>query len=89
MLESKWYIHYGEQYGRSLKKLKIELPHDHAIPWLDIYPENIIIWKNACSTIYNSQDMEATSMYMVGWMDKEAVVCIYIYTYIQWNIMQA
>ena len=26
-----WYIHYGEQYGGSLKKLKIELSYDPAI----------------------------------------------------------
>ena len=29
--------HYGEQYGGSLKKLKIELPYDPAIPLLGIY----------------------------------------------------
>ena len=33
-----WYNHYGEQYGGSLKKLKIELPYDPKIPLLDIYP---------------------------------------------------
>ena len=67
-----WYSHYGEQYGGSLKKLKIELPHDPAIPLLGIYPEKTIIQKESCkkkrvmyhnvhcSTIYNSQDMEAT-----------------------------
>ena len=31
----KWYSHY-EQNGGSLKKLKIELPYDHAIPLLGI-----------------------------------------------------
>ena len=62
-----WYSHYGEQYGGSLKKLKIELQYDPAIPLLGIYPEKTIIQKDACtpfdvhcSTIYNSQDMEAT-----------------------------
>ena len=48
-----------------LKKLKIELPYDPAIPLLGIYPEKTIIQKESCttihcSTIYNSQDMEAT-----------------------------
>ena len=49
---------------RFLKKLKIELPYDTAIPLLGIYPEKTS--KRAmdhnvhCSTIYNSQDMEAT-----------------------------
>ena len=51
---------------RFLKKLKIELPYDSAIPLLGIYPEKTIIQKDTCtpnvhcSTIYNSQDMEAT-----------------------------
>ena len=29
--------HYGEQHGGPLKKLKIELPYDPAIPLLSIY----------------------------------------------------
>ena len=50
---------------RFLKKLKIELPNDPAIPLLGIYPEKTVIQKDMhpnvhCSTIYNSQDMEAT-----------------------------
>ena len=49
-----------------LKKLKIELPYDSAIPLLCTYAEETIIQKEShyrnvyCSTIYNSQDMEAT-----------------------------
>ena len=31
-----WCSHYGEQSGGSLKKLKIELPYDPAIPLLGI-----------------------------------------------------
>ena len=56
---------------RFLKKLKIELPYDPAIPLLGIYPEKTIFQKDTfkkkhihpnvpCSTIYNSQVMEAT-----------------------------
>ena len=30
-----------------------------------------------CSTIYNSQDMEATQISIDRWMDKECVVHIY------------
>ena len=50
---------------RFLNKLKIELPYDPAIPLWGIYPEKTIIQKDMyhnvhCSTIYNSQDMEAT-----------------------------
>ena len=48
-----------------LPKLKIELPYDPAIPLLGIYPEKTIIqrvmYHNVhCSSIYNSQDVEAT-----------------------------
>ena len=49
-----------------LKKLEVELPYDPAIPLLGIYPEKNIIKKRImyhnvhCSSIYNSQDMEAT-----------------------------
>lgn len=35
----KWYSHYKEEYGGSLKKRKIELPEDPAIPLLGIYVE--------------------------------------------------
>ena len=55
----------GRTVWRFLKKLKIELPYDPAIPLLGIYPEKTIIQRDMyhsvhCSTIYNSQDMEAT-----------------------------
>ena len=33
---------------RFLKKLKIELPYDPAIPLLGIYPEKTIIQKDTC-----------------------------------------
>ena len=51
---------------RFLRKLKIELPYDPAIPLLGIYLEKTIIRKDTCtpmvhcSTICNIQDMEAT-----------------------------
>ena len=50
---------------RVLKKLKIKLLYDPAIPPLDKYPEERIIQKDIypdvhCSTIYNIQDMETT-----------------------------
>ena len=37
---------------RFLKKLKIELPYDPAIPLLDIYPEKAIIQKETCTTVF-------------------------------------
>ena len=35
-----------------LKKLKIELPNDPAIPLLDIYPDKTIIQKDICSPMF-------------------------------------
>ena len=49
-----------------LRKLKIELPYDEAIPLLGIYPDKTFLEKDACnkivycSTILNIQDMETT-----------------------------
>ena len=62
---ANWYSHYGEQYGDSLKKLKIELPYDPAIPLLGIPGENRNLKRYMhpnvhCSIIHNSQDMETT-----------------------------
>ena len=35
-----------------LKKLKVELPYDPAIPLLGIYPEKTIIQKKSCTTVF-------------------------------------
>ena len=50
---------------RFLKKLRIELPYDQAIPLPDIYPEKTIIQKinipkKSAAYLKNTQDMEAT-----------------------------
>ena len=50
---------------RFLKKLEIQLPYDPAIPLLGIYTEENRIEKHMypnlhCTTVFNSQDMEAT-----------------------------
>ena len=37
---------------RFLKKVKIELPYDPAIPLLGIYPEKTIIQKESCTQIF-------------------------------------
>ena len=62
LVQSLW-----ETVWRFLKKLKTELLYDPAIPTLGIYPEkknhNLKRYMHPhvhCSTIYNSQDMEAT-----------------------------
>ena len=37
-----------------LKKLKIELPYDPAIPLLGIYPETTIIQKDTCTPMFTA-----------------------------------
>ena len=37
---------------RFLKKLKIELPYDPAIPLLGIYPEKTVIQKDTCTPVF-------------------------------------
>ena len=37
---------------RSLKKLKIELPYDPAIPLLGIYPDKTVIQKDTCTPVF-------------------------------------
>ena len=64
---------------RFLKKLEIELSYDPAIPLLCIHTKETRIERHVypnihCSTIYNSQDMEATQMSIGRRMDKKAVV---------------
>ena len=61
-----WCSLYEEQYGSSLKKLKVVLPYDPAIALLGIYPEKTLNSKRYTnfnvhsSTIHNSQDTKAT-----------------------------
>ena len=39
---------------RFLKKLKIELPYNPAIPLLGIYPEKTIIQKESCTKMFTA-----------------------------------
>ena len=47
MIEPLW-----RTVWRFLKRLKIELPYDPAIPLLGIYPEKTIIQKDTCTLIF-------------------------------------
>ena len=53
-VNANWCSHYGKQYGVSLKKLKIELPHDPAIPLLGVYVEKMktLIRKDTCTLMF-------------------------------------
>ena len=65
---------------RFLKKIEIELPYDPAIPLLGIYTKETRMKEThgpRCSTFYNSQDMEATQMFISRQMVKNAMVHIH------------
>ena len=47
-----WDSHYGEEYGSSFKKLKIELLYDPAIQLPATYPEKTIIQKDTCTPVF-------------------------------------
>ena len=49
-----WCSHYGEHYGGSLKKLKIELPYNPVITLLGIYLEKTIIQKDTCTPMFTA-----------------------------------
>ena len=60
-----WYTYDGEEYGSSLKKLKVELRYDPAIQswayiWRKYDLKRYMHPSVHCSTVYNSQAMEAT-----------------------------
>ena len=64
-----WCSHYGKQYGSSLKKLK-KLPYDPAI--LGIYPEKIVIQKDACTPILIATLFTVTNIEMQISMDRSS-----------------
>ena len=47
MIQALWRTEWG-----FLKKLKVELPYDPAIPFLGIYPKKNIILKYPCTQIF-------------------------------------
>ena len=67
---------------RFLKKLGIELPYDPAIPLLGMHTEETRSERDTCtrvhrSTVYSSQDMEATLIPISRRTGKKAVVHIH------------
>ena len=45
---------------RFLKKLKIELPYDPAIPFLGIYPQKTMVQRDTCTPMFN------TALFTIG-----------------------
>ena len=52
LLNCWWECKLIQPLWRFLKKLKVELPYDPAIPLLGIYPEKTIIQKESCTTMF-------------------------------------
>ena len=81
---ANWYSHYGEQYGGSIKnKLKIELPYNPVNPTAgqisgEKHALKVYMHPNIhCSTIYNSQSIEAILMSIDREMETKDVVYRY------------
>ena len=60
MIQSLW-----RTVWRFLKKLKIELPYDPAIPLLGIHPEKTIILKESCTTMF------IAALFTIAWTWKQ------------------
>ena len=74
---------------RFLKKLKIELPYDPAMPLLGIHPEETIIQKETCTPVFTAAQFTIVRT----WKQPKCPTideCIKMmwYIYIQWNITQ-
>ena len=74
---------------RFLKRLKIELPYDPAIPLLGIYPEKNMIRKFTCTTVFIAALFTIAKTWehpkcplTEEWIKK-------MWYYIQWNITQS
>ena len=74
------------KHGGSLKKVKIELPYDPALPLLGTHPEKTIIQKDIHSPVFIAALFtiartwkQARCPFTEEWIKK-------IGTYIQWNI---
>ena len=88
---------------RFLKKLKLELPYDPAIPLLGIYPEKTLIRKDTGTPMFIAALFTIARTWKQPkcpstdeWIKKMFYIYIYIYiyiytyihTYTQWNITQ-
>ena len=83
------WVNSSHEVLRFLKKLKIELPYDPAIPLLGMYLEKIIIQKDTCTPVF----IAALFTIAKTWKQPKCSLteeCIkkmwYCGTYVQWNI---
>ena len=72
-----------------LKKLKIELPYDPAIPLLVIYPEKIMVLKDTCTPMFTATLFTiAKTWKQPKCPSTEEWIKKMWYIYVQWNITQ-
>ena len=74
---------------RFLKKLKIELPYDSAIPQLGIYPEKTLTQKDTYTSMFTAAVFTIAKIWKQPkylstneQINKMWCVCVYIYKYI-------
>ena len=73
---------------RFLKKLKVELPYDPAIPLLGIYPEKALIQKDTCTPMFIAALLTIAKTWKQPkcpstdeWIKKMWCVCIHTHTH--------
>ena len=89
LLCSWWECKLIQPLWRFLKKLKIELPYDPAIPLLGIYPEKTIIQKDTCTPMFTAVLFTiARSWKQPKCPSTDEWIKKMWYIYIQWNITQ-
>ena len=71
-----------------LKKLKVELPYDQAIPLLGIYPEKTIVQKDTCTPMFIATLFTIAKIWKQPKCPSkdEWIKCG---MYIQWNIIKS
>ena len=74
-----------------LKKLKIELPSDPAIPLPGLYPDKTLIQKDTCTSVFIAALFTIAKTWKqpkCPFTDEWIKKMWHIYTYTQWNITQ-
>ena len=80
--ECKLVLPLWKTVWRFLNKLKIQLPHDSAIPFLSIYPDKTIIQKSTCMHMFVAALFTIAKTWKHPTTDEWIKKSIYLYLYL-------
>ena len=86
--ECKWIQPLWRTVWRFLKKLKIELPYDPAIPLLGIYPEKTLVIESECSSQHYLSHLNIGSHWGIWQQKINKMGYIYVVEYVFKSIYQ-